>query len=168
METFKNRQMQNKPSSVCEYKHWHLARTRHAVTGGPWKICLYPPHTRQHTHTHSLLLVLQYLQQLPFTIFQLSRWANLSGLGLAQGMVTQRAARYFFLKDCYDTAFFVICWIVHLFIFSCECYFRNSLFTMFSTLNFWFELMGNQLDFIKEYQQGIASKLWLQCKSKER
>lgn len=98
MEAFKNTQMQNKPLSICEYKHWHFVRMKDGVTGRGMKDMFIPHHvhineTHTHSHTNNLLLVLQYLRRLPFLIYQQSRWPDLSGLGLVQGMVTQRAVR---------------------------------------------------------------------------
>ena len=49
METFKNTQMQNKPLSICEYRHWQM---KHAVTGAARKKCSYPT-VDTHTHTHT-------------------------------------------------------------------------------------------------------------------
>lgn len=61
---------------------------KHAVTG---QLERYTTYTSD-THTQTILLLdLQYLQQLPFLIYQWRRYAKLSGLCLVQGMSTQSA-----------------------------------------------------------------------------
>lgn len=64
---------------------------KHAVTG---QLERYTTYT-SNTHTQTILLLdLQYLQQLPFLIYQWRRYANLSGPGLVEGMSTQSAVSF--------------------------------------------------------------------------